>query len=109
MDRFSAERVFGASDVRGLVIEEAQIVLHEADEPDLVADFLDANVPTGEGRSEINLASADARVPALSHRDSAIMEGIFEVTEAARGRACYIGDNRRKLGNAVWDSVKMVH
>ena len=83
--------------------------MHEADEPDLVSDFLDADVLTGEGSIEIGLASADARVPSLSHRDSAIMERIFVVTEAARGRACYIGDNRRKLGYAVWGAVKRVH
>jgi hypothetical protein len=91
------------------VIEEAPIVLHEADELDSVADFLDADVLTGQGSTEIDLASADARVPASSHRGCAIMKGIFQVAEAASGRACDIGDNLRKLGNAAWDVVKRVH
>ena len=83
--------------------------MHEADRPNHVADFLNADVLTGGSSSEIELASANSRVPALSHRDTAIMKGIFEVVEATRDRACYIGDKRRKLGNAVWIAVKRVH
>jgi hypothetical protein len=57
--------------------------VHETDQPDAVSHFPDPDALTGEGRTEIDLASADARVTALSHRDCAIMERIFGVTEVA--------------------------
>jgi hypothetical protein len=41
------------------VIEEAEVVVHEADEPDFVSDLLDADVLTGEDLAEIDLAAAD--------------------------------------------------
>jgi hypothetical protein len=39
---------YGRIDAPGLVIEEAQIVMHEAHEPDVLAHFFDPDVLTGE-------------------------------------------------------------
>ena len=44
----STEGVFGALHSIGLLIEEAQIVVHKADEPDLLAHFADADLLTCE-------------------------------------------------------------
>jgi hypothetical protein len=41
------------------VIEEAQVVVHEGDEPDLLGRLLDADVLTGKGVTEIDLSAPD--------------------------------------------------
>jgi hypothetical protein len=61
------------------VIEEAQIVLHKAYEPHLVADFRDADVLAGEHGAEVDLAPADADSPAVGEGGGAVVEGVFEV------------------------------
>ena len=43
-----------------LVIEEAEVPVHDADEPDLVGDLFDADVLTGKDLAEIDLAATDA-------------------------------------------------
>jgi len=40
-------------------VEEAQIILHEADKPDLVVDLLDAGLLAGEDRAEVNLLASE--------------------------------------------------
>lgn len=47
------------------MVEEAQIVLHEADKPDLVVDLLDADFLAGEYRAEVNFPSSEADAAAL--------------------------------------------
>ena len=42
------------------MIEEAQVVLHKADEPDFIANLLDADVLASEGGAEIDLGAAGA-------------------------------------------------
>ena len=42
------ERVWGAFDAACLVIKEPQVVVHKADQPDLLRDFLDADILSGE-------------------------------------------------------------
>jgi len=54
------------------VVEEAQVVVHEADEPDLFADFRDADVLTGEHATQVYFATPDADSPALGHGGSVL-------------------------------------
>jgi hypothetical protein len=67
------------------VIEEAQVEVHEADEPDAVSDFPDTDALTGEGGTEIDFARAEAQAAALRDRDGAIVEGIVELWQAGVG------------------------
>ncbi len=52
---FRAERIFDRLDSSHLVVEVAQIVLHEGDEPDALADLRDAHVLPGEDVTEMIL------------------------------------------------------
>ena len=61
------------------MIEEAEVVVHEADEPDFVGDLFDADVLAGEDLAEIDLAATDADAPAARNGDGAIVEGILEL------------------------------
>jgi hypothetical protein len=59
------------------VIEEAQVVFHEANEPYFIAHLLDADVLTGEHGAEIDLAPADADAAALGDGDGAVVERVL--------------------------------
>lgn len=48
----------------GLVVEVSQIVVHEADEPDVVAGLLDADGLSVEDGTEIDLALMEANTAA---------------------------------------------
>jgi len=61
------------------VIEEAQIVVHEGHQPDLLCDFFDAHCLTGKCMTEIDLAPAQADAAAARDSDRAIVEGITEL------------------------------
>src|SRR5678815_4456117 len=61
------------------VIEEAQVVVHEGHQPDLLGDLLDAHCPTRERMTQVDLASAQADSTAARHRDRAIVEGIADL------------------------------
>ena len=50
----------------GLVIEEAQVVLHKPDQPDFLTDFRDAVVLAGEYPAEVDFARPDADLIGLS-------------------------------------------
>lgn len=67
------------------MIKEAQVVVHEGHHPDLLADFRDADVLTGEYGAEIDLTPTDADPAALSDRDGAVVEGVFQVADAVVG------------------------
>ena len=47
------------------MVEETQIIVHEADKPDLVVDLLDADFLAGEDRAEVYFlpSEADAAAP----------------------------------------------
>jgi hypothetical protein len=61
------------------VVEEAQVVVHEGDEPDSIAHLLDSHVLTGEGLAQVDLALAEADAPAVGDRDRAVVERIVEL------------------------------
>ena len=47
------------------MVEESQVVIHIADEPDSIADFLDPDVLVGEDGAQIDLAAPEADAAAL--------------------------------------------
>ena len=67
------------------MIEEAQVVFHKADQPDFIANLLDADVLAGEDGAEIDLAAADADATALGDGNGAIVERVLKLAEAAVG------------------------
>ena len=54
-----------AFDAPCLVIEEAQVIMHKADDPDFLRDFFNTYVLTGKDPTEIDLAFADANPSAV--------------------------------------------
>src|ERR1039458_1917180 len=82
---FSPERILGASDRAQLLIEEAQVVFHKADQPDSVADLFDADVLASEHGAEVDLLLPDADPAAVGDRDGAIVEVILKFSDAPIG------------------------
>ena len=70
--------VGGTFDAIALVVEEAQVIVHEADQPDVIGDFAHSDGLTGKDLVEIDLASAKAQATALRDDDGAIVEGILQ-------------------------------
>ena len=58
------------------MIEVAQVVEHEADQPDLVFDLFDADFLTGEDRAEIDFQSVEADSPAAGDDGAAVVKGV---------------------------------
>jgi len=57
-DTLAPKGVFGAFHPPAFLVEEPQVVLHKADQPDLIADFLDADLArevgsAGKAHSEV--------------------------------------------------------
>jgi hypothetical protein len=53
--------------------------LHEADEPDLVVDLLDAHVLASEDSAEMDLLLSEADAATLCDGDRLVMEWIVEL------------------------------
>jgi hypothetical protein len=53
--------------------------VHEADQPDVIGDFADADVLTSEHATEIDLAPAKAQAAALGHGDGHIVERVMQL------------------------------
>ena len=65
------------------MIEEPQVVVHEADEPDLVGHLLDADVLASEYGAEMDLVPFEADPSALRDRDRLVMERVVQLLQAA--------------------------
>ena len=62
------------------MIEEAQVIFHKADEPDFIADLLNADVLAGEDGAEVDLPFAEADTAALGDGDGAVVERVVKLT-----------------------------
>jgi hypothetical protein len=69
------------------VVEVAQIIIHEADEPNLLADLLDADELAGKDGAEIDLLTIEADSAACGDCDGLIVERVVEVGQASVGAA----------------------
>ena len=63
-------------------IDISQVVTHEADEPDSVLDFADADSLSGEGLGEIDFLSVKADAPATGDQDGAIVKRVMRFGQA---------------------------
>jgi hypothetical protein len=64
------------------VIEVAEVVAHEADEPDFVIDLLDSHLLTGEDGAQVDLLPVVADPAAAGDDGAAVVEGVLELGEA---------------------------
>jgi hypothetical protein len=76
---FSTEGVWGTFDAIARIVEEAQVIVHKANQPNVISDFAHADVLTGEHATEIDLAPAEAQTPTLGHGDSHIVERVMQL------------------------------
>ncbi len=67
------------------MVEVAEIVVHEADEPNLLADLLDADALAGEDGARIDLLPVEADAPACGHGDGPVVERIVDLGQASVG------------------------
>ena len=56
------------------MVEVPEIVIHEADEPDVVGHLLDADALAGEDGAEIDFPSIEADSPARGDGDGFVVE-----------------------------------
>jgi hypothetical protein len=66
-----------------LVIEVAQVVVNEGEQPYLVADLFDSDALSGKHLAEVDSAFANADAPAMGDRDGAVVEWVMEFAQAA--------------------------
>ena len=59
------------------MIEEAYIIVHEADKPDVVGDLSYAHGLAGKDGAEVDLLPLDADAPALGDLDGALVEWVL--------------------------------
>jgi ABC-type uncharacterized transport system substrate-binding protein len=76
LDRFESAR---------LVVEVSEIIVHKADQPNLVAHLFDTNALAGEDDAEIDLAAIEADAAACGHGGGSIVEWIIELRQASVG------------------------
>ena len=80
-----APKGFGAFDAARLGIEEAQVVVHKADQPDFLRHFLDADVLTGEDGAQVDFSGSEAEATVLSDGEGAVVERVFQLRQARIG------------------------
>jgi hypothetical protein len=76
------ERILRAFHAPCFLIEEPQVVVHEAHQPDLLGNLLDADLLASEHVTQVDLAPRDADASAGGHGNRAIVERIFQITQA---------------------------
>ena len=67
------------------MVEVAEIIVHEADEPNVLADLLDADALAGEDGAEIDLLPIEADAPARGHGGGPVVEWVIEFPQASIG------------------------
>jgi hypothetical protein len=68
--------------IRSTRIKEAQIVVHEGHDPDLLGDLFDPDLLSGEHMAEIDLSFTDANPATASDRGGSIVKWIFQLAQA---------------------------
>ena len=66
----------------GLQVEVTQIILHEADQPDIFVNFLDADSLSGEDLAEVDFLVAQTNRAAAGNHDGFVVEGIIDIGQA---------------------------
>ena len=65
------------------MIEVTEVVVHKADEPDVVTHLFDAHPLAGEDLTEVHLASVEADAATVRHGRRLVVERIVQVAQAA--------------------------
>src|SRR6266478_2558675 len=76
---FGSEGICKGFEPACLIVEVAQIIVHEADEPNPILGLFDAGGLAGKELTEIDLLAVDADAAARGHGDGLVVEGIVEV------------------------------
>jgi hypothetical protein len=66
-------------------IEVSQIIIHKADQPDVVVYFLDADRLAGKDLAEVNLFVAETDAATASDHDGFVVKGIVDVRQSLIG------------------------
>jgi len=66
-------------------IDEAEIVVHEADDPNAVVDLLDAEALTGEHSRDVDALAMHADAAAVGDENVAVVQRVCEVGQAGVG------------------------
>jgi hypothetical protein len=66
-------------------VDIAQIIVDEADEPNSLVDFFDAEALSGQDGGDVDFLSVDADTAAGGDEDVAVVERIIEVGQPWRG------------------------
>src|SRR3984957_15576828 len=82
---FWSEGIFQRFKQPRLQIEVSQIIIHKAQQPDIVVDFFDADRLAGKDLAEINFLATQTDAPASGDHDRFIVEGIVAVRQAGVG------------------------
>src|SRR6185312_1736989 len=77
-----AERVVEGLQGLLLEVEVSEIVVHEADEPDAVVDFLDAELLAGQHGRDVDLLAMQAEPSAIGDENVAVVERIGQLGQA---------------------------
>ena len=80
---FEQGQVLDRFESAGLVVEVAEIIIHKADQRELIAHLFDADALAGKDDTEIDLLPIEANATARRHRGGSVMEGIIEVWQAS--------------------------
>jgi hypothetical protein len=67
------------------VVEVAEIIVHEGDEPNVLAHLFDADALAGEDEAEIDLLPIEADATACGHGDDLVVERVIEIGQASVG------------------------
>jgi hypothetical protein len=66
-------------------VDISQIIVHEADEPNAVIDFLDSKLLSGQYGGDVDLLAIDAEVAAIGDERLPVVEGIVDLRQAPIG------------------------
>jgi len=78
---FRSKRILDRFQPTRLIIKIAQVVVHEGDEPDALADLRHADVLAGEDVAEIHLPPFKANPATLRDGEGCVVEGVGELFE----------------------------
>src|SRR6266566_7896390 len=66
----------------GIEIEVSQIIIHKADQPNIVVNFFNADRLAGEDGAEVNLFVPQANATAVGDDNDLVVEGIVDVGQS---------------------------
>jgi len=79
--------------------------MHETDEPDFIADFLEAHLLAGEDGAEIDFASTEADATTVGDGDGSVVERIGQ----AECHAIEGGEIWSAMAGAITDQQRRLH